>query len=368
MMGTDMEMWVECSIPVDVEEEGGVTVPARVLSEIVGDLRDPEVGFATVAAEGVGPETSREVGEAKALAVECGKSSYRMNALPLDEFPVSPQTGKATRISVDGAALRELIRTTIVAASQDETRAILTGALLVCDGQKVTVVATDMHRLAVNSLDADGGTADERTGADARQDSPAAAAAGGQRSIVPTRALRELERILSGAALPVELEIGEKFVAFRAGDTRVATRLIEGQFPNYERVIPADVDKKIVVDRGEFLSALRRAAIVARAEANKVVLRTGARAASAETGGAGGLVIEAESSQVGSGHEEIAARVEPEGVEIEIAFNCEYLIDPLTALRDSEVELAVTGPVTPTILRPTGKTNFLYVVMPMQIL
>jgi DNA polymerase-3 subunit beta len=346
MTGTDMEMWVECRIPVEVEEEGGVTVPARVLSEIVGDLRDGEVEFGSVVGEGPAAEGPGEAAEVRALGVYSGKSSYRVNALPLEEFPASPQTGKAVKVAVDGAGLRELIRTTIVAASQDETRAILTGALVLLEGGRVTVVATDMHRLAINSVEAGG----EGGG-------------GSQRAIVPTRALREMERILSGVEAGVELEIGEKFVAFRAGETRVATRLIEGQFPNYERVIPKEVEKKIVVDRAELLSALRRAAIVARAEANKVVLRT-------RDGGdeSGGLVIEAESSQVGSGREEIGARVEPGGEGVEIAFNCDYLVEALAALREPEVELGITGPVTPAILKPTGETQFLYVVMPMQIL
>jgi DNA polymerase-3 subunit beta len=344
MTGTDMEMWVECRIPVEVEEEGGVTVPARVLSEIAGDLREGEVEFATVVGERAEGEAGG--GEVRVLAVQSGKSSYRVNALPLEEFPASPQTGKGVKVTLDGGSLREVIRTTIVAASQDETRAILTGALVVLDAGKVTFVATDMHRLAINSVQA-------------KEVSEGVA----QRAIVPTRALREMERVLSGGGESVELEIGEKFVAFRAGEARVATRLIEGQFPNYERVIPKDVERKIVADRGEFLSALRRAAIVARAEANKVVLRT--RDAG---GGSVVLVIEAESSQVGSGREEIGAKVEPDGEGIEIAFNCDYLVNALAALREAEVELGTTGPVTPAILKPVGETSFLYVVMPMQIL
>lgn len=324
LLASDLEIWMECMIPLSVEEEGAITVPARVLGEVVGSLPEAEV--------------SLEADQTR-LTIRSGRSEYSIQGLPADEFPAAPDVGDACTVGLKQAALRRLIRNTLFAASVDETRAILTGALMVVGKDSLKFVVTDMHRLAVDVTAAQGSAAEPKS------------------VIVPSRALHELFRVLSGEDDPeVSVKVGESQAVFDLGDLRLVSRLIEGQFPNYERVIPAETERRLVVARDELLAAIKRAAIVARAEANKVVLR--ARE--------GMLSIEAESSDLGKAHEEV--EVELEGEAVEIAFNADYLIDVLAALENESVAVSLSGPLNPGVIRPSDGGNYIYVVMPMQML
>ena len=324
LLASDLEIWMECMIPITAEEEGAITVPARVLGEVVGSLPDAEIAL--------------ESDETR-LTLRCGRSEYSIQGLPAEEFPSAPEVGDACTLTLKQAALRRLIRSTLFAASVDETRAILTGALMICAKDSIKFVATDMHRLAVDAVEAQGTVAEPRS------------------VIVPSRAMHELSRVLSGEDDPdLNVKVGESQAVFELGELTVVSRLVEGQFPNYERVIPAETDKQIVADREEFLAAVRRASIVARAEANKVVLRAKE----------GVLGIEAESGELGKAHEEI--EVQLEGDAVEIAFNADYLIDVLSALDSESVTLSLSGPLSQGVLRRSEGGQYIYVVMPMQML
>jgi DNA polymerase-3 subunit beta len=326
LVATDLEMSLECRFPVQEAQPGAVTLPARVLSEVVGSLPDANVTLAT---------DDRHV-----LTLTCGKSCYSIHGLPADEFPQPPEVTGEVAFEMAQTDLRRMIRRTALAASADETRAVLTGMLLAWDGKTLKLVATDTHRLAVDNLGVEGKAAQP------------------VEVIVPARALRELERGLSGAdeEARVRVQVGENQIQFTFGQFSLVSRLIEGQFPNYERVIPQDTDKELAVDREELLSALRRAAIVARAEANKVVFRTQDSA----------LTVEAESAEVGRAHEELAA--EYQGEPIEIAFNADYLITVLAETDAERVTMSMTGPLNPGLLRLAGDESYFYVVMPMQLM
>jgi DNA polymerase-3 subunit beta len=239
--------------------------------------------------------------------------------------------------------MRELIRSTIFAASTDETRAILTGVLLKRDQAGVRMVATDSYRLAVKTAPA--GTVSGEQGKEEWQ------------LIVPARALQEVNRLLDPAneETPVRVSAGEQQVRFEVGPYILISRLIEGQFPNYERVIPAESGRRIKVDREDLQGAIRRAAIVARAEASKLLFRTQE----------GVLTITAESGDVGRAKEELAAEVE--GEEIEIAFNAEYLSDVLGVIGSEVVVWELTGSLSQGLLKGADDPDYLYVVMPMQL-
>jgi len=325
----DMEIGAQSAVPIEVEEEGALTVPARTLGDVVASLPDATV------------EIRSE--DRNLLGLVCGRSEYTINGLPADEYPALPDVPGDVSFELTQEAMRDLVRATIFAASSDETRAILTGVLLTRDENGVKMVATDSYRLAVKTAPLKA----EKSGSGEE----------GWQVIIPARALQELNRMLEPAdeETPVKVSAGEQQIRFEVGPYMLVSRLIEGQFPNYERVIPAEVDRKVVVNREDLQGAIKRAAIVARAEASKLVFRTQE----------GVLTITAESGDVGRAHEELAAKVE--GDEIEIAFNAEYLADVLGVIGSDSVVWELTGPLSSGLIKGSDDPDYLYVVMPMQL-
>ncbi len=325
----DMEIGAQSTLGIETEEGGSLTVPARVLGDVVASLPDATVEMRTE--------------ERSVLGLTCGRSQYRIHGLPAEEFPALPEVTEGVSLDISQAAMRELIRATIFAASADEARAILTGVLLLREGDGVKMVATDSYRLAVRNAPAEQVKA---SGGD-----------GEWQAIIPARALQELNRMLEPGEdkPPVQVRASKQQIVFAVGGYMLVSRLIEGQFPNYERVIPTDIERSVEVSREDLLAAIKRAAIVARAEASKLVFRAQE----------GVLTIVAESGDVGRAHEELAAMVE--GEEIEIAFNAEYLTDVLGVMEADTVIWQFTGPLSSGLLKPSDDPDYLYVVMPMQL-
>jgi len=332
LTATDLEMWMECSLParlqasLDAEDEtAGFTAPARVFTEMLAALPDADVHLER-------PDGGNKV------QVRCARSDFNILGLPAEEFPAPPDVTATASFSLPGELLRDMIRHVLFAVSKDDTRPILTGVLLAFDGKTLKMVATDTHRLAVRTAKLEGGD-------------------GTATAIVPARAMNELLR-LAGDDETVTVSLAAGQARFEVGTTTMVTRLLEGQFPNYERVIPTSFDRKLTLETEEFARAVKRAAIVARDNANRVVL---------ETEGAQ-LVLSAESGTVGSVREEI--EVAREGDDIQIAFNAVYLGDVLAVSETEGVVLELTEPLRPGILRPIGEkaTDYLCVLMPMQVI
>jgi len=324
----DMELGAESWVEVEVQEEGAVTVPARLLSDIVAGL----------------PEATVEMGsrDRSILELKCGSSEYSINGLPAEEYPVLPEVEGEVSFEIEQGALKEMIQNTIFAVSRDETRAILTGVLLAWDGKRVKMVTTDSYRLALRTAPEEGVrevSAGEKWAA-----------------IIPARALQELNRMLEpeAEAGPVKVQASTQRIMFEAGPYRLLSRLIEGQFPNYERIIPTEAERTITVNREALLGAIKRAALVARAEASKLVF-----VAEGE-----GLTIQAESGDVGKAREELGAKIEGEGMTI--AFNAEYLMDALGVMDSEEVVWHLGGPLTTALLKGAEDPDYLYMVAPMQ--
>jgi DNA polymerase III subunit beta len=342
LTATDLEMWVECSLTAriqaslgDMEEAGGFTVPSRYFTEILGALPEADVIL------------DRPDGGNK-TQLRCGRSDYSLLGLPAEEFPALPDVEPTATITMNGAVLKAMIKQVAFAVSTDETRVILTGVLFIFNGQQIKMVATDTHRLAVR-----GGIASSGEGQ-------------GQ-AVLPARAMNEISR-LAGDEDEVVIALAQGQARFEVnkknsnGDTvattTLITRLIEGQFPNYERVIPAGHERKLTLETAEFQKAVKRVAIVARENANRIVL---------ETEGAA-LAMSAESGTIGSARDEI--EVAREGDDIQIAFNAKYLGDVLAAIETEGVVLELTEPLRPGILRPIGDNaaDYLCVLMPMQVI
>lgn len=326
LVATDLEyLSLDAQVPAMVTEEGAVTVPGRVFNEIVASLSDAEVSL-----EGQAP------GE---LTIRCGKSNYRVRGLPPDDFQFLPSIEAEAEFTLPEGDLRKALAQTVFACSQDETRPILTGALFYVRPEMLTVVATDTYRLALRTVSIPINVAEEK------------------KVIVSARVLGELMRILEeGSSAEITVRLSRRLVEFESKNIKIASRLIEGEFPNYEKVIPQDPDKKMVVQIAPLERALRRASIVARHDSNRVVMR-----------GEGNLLrITAQAPELGTVEEEV--EMELTGDPIEIAFNARYMMDMLEAAGSDQVAMLLAGSLNPGTVRPLGRDDYTYVVMPMQII
>ncbi len=333
MMATDLEMWMEHTLPgVGITEAGAATAPARNFTELLAAMPDADVSVT------VEDETNT-------LHLRCLKANYKLLGLSADEFPLLPQVQEDSRFVIDRETLKDAIRQTIFATSTDETRAILTGVLVVFQGDSLKLVATDTHRLAV-------------------RDCPVKEGSGSASAIVPSRAMNELLRIVGNEEGEIVVTLSGNQIQFQVDDasgskTTLISRLIDGQFPNYERVIPAQATKTLTVERAPLAAAVKRASIVARDSASRVVLRT--------TEDGDKLTITAESGSVGNAYEEVEVARTGDDTPIEIAFNAKYLADVLNVLDTEGLHIELTEPLRPGVIRPTDTADYLCVLMPMQV-
>lgn len=337
VMATDLEMWMEHTLPTVQNElsmggDGAATAPARNLTELLGAMPDADVSFFVE-------------DETHALHLKCNKANYKLLGLPAEEFPLLPQVKEESRFVIDRNVLRDAIKQTLFATSSDETRAILTGVLVVFQGDSLKFVATDTHRLAVRECAVKEGT-------------------GSASAIVPARAMSELARIVGNDEGEVVVTLSGNQIQFqikdeKGGDTTLISRLIDGQFPNYERVIPSQTTKTLTLEREPLAAAVKRAAIVARDSASRVVLRT--------TEDGDKLTITAESGNVGNAYEEVEVALTGDGSPVEIAFNAKYLSDVLNVLDGEGLHIELTEPLRPGVVKPTDDADYLCVLMPMQV-
>lgn len=312
LIATDLELGISCRVEARIQEAGALTAPARTLTEVLGNLPDKS-------------DVALSVDKSHTVRVHCDRSDYKILGLPAEEYPRLPEVRDTASFSIPQSRLKEMIRHTSFAVSTDELRAILTGIYMVFDGETVKFVATDTHRLAVKEAKVTEGR-------------------GSQNAVVPSRAMNELTRLLSDADGDVQVTLSSNQVQFLLPgeqQVQIISRLIEGQFPNYQRVIPATFHKRLTLQSTPLLRAVRRASIVARENAQRVILRTHDDK----------LVLTAEASGVGNAYEEVEAS--REGDDVEIAFNAKYLLDVLGVLdSDTTLHLELTEPLKPGVLRP----------------
>ena len=324
LAATDLELGVEVLVPAQIQEGGSLTVPAKTFQEMVAALPEADVSIAS--------------DDKDSLIVCCRRSDFRINGLNAEDFPALPEVGGSIGLQVPQVLMKEMIRQTALAASDDDTRPILTGICVIVKENSLRLVATDTHRLAVRTAQL-------------------AEAGGDTTVIVPVRAMNELMRVLSDEEEAVlYIRIDQNQILFRTERVTLVSRLIEGQFPKYERVIPPGHTRRLTIQRDDLLSSLRRARIVAREAAAKdrVVLATEGE----------NLIITAEGDE-GRVHEEI--EVAREGDDISIAFNVNYVVEVLGVLNTQGIFLEMTEPLSPAVVRPVEGDDYLMVIMPMQV-
>ena len=317
--GTDLELTIQLALTVGGESDGAVVLPARLVSDIVRSLGDPKVELAAGADE---------------VVISAGRSKFSVRPLSIEDYP-KLATPAANAVTLPAAAFGEALRQVVRAASTDEARPILTGVMLASEGDGLRLVATDSYRLAVRDL-----TGTNVLGTD-------------QKVIVPSRALQELQRLL-GAEAELTLRLGEREATFEIGSTRLTTRLIEGEFPNYRQLIPQTYPNLLTVHRESLLEAIRRVKILAK-DATPVRLQLTED----------GLRLTAITHDVGTAADELDATFA--GDELTVAFNPEYLTAGVEAADSDEVTLETQDSLKPAIVRGVGKPDFLYLLMPVRV-
>jgi DNA polymerase III subunit beta len=319
LAGSDLDLTIQVAVTVAGQADGVAVLPARLAADIVRAL---EPGAVHVEAEG---------DEAR---ISSGRSQFAVRLLPAEDFPRLPEA-PADEVTLDAAALAEALRQVVRAASHDDARPILTGVLMAAEGDGLRLVATDSYRLAVRDLR---GTTVLREG---------------QTVLVPSKALGELTRVLGGAE-SVTLRLAERDATFVVGDTRLTTRLIEGEFPNYRQLIPSTHPNRLTVGREPLLDALRRVKLLAR-EATPVRITLKPE----------GIELTAITQDVGQAHEDLDAKYE--GAEMVIAFNPEYLADGIEAVEGDEVTLETVDALKPAVVRSVESQDYLYLLMPVRV-
>jgi len=322
---TDLDVTVACKVEAKVKKGGSTTVPVKKLFGIVRELGGNEIDI--------------ETDDKNVTSIRCSASFYKINGLGADEFPPLPKFKDDKKVSLPQETVKAMMRKTSFAVSTDESRYVLNGIFISLKDHKMTMVATDGRRLALVDEEVD--IAEKSSG----------------EFIVPAKAVTELNRLLQEKG-DVEIKFGENQASFALKEDKgfsvlVITKLIEGNYPNYRQVIPAEVKERVPLSREEFLQALRRAEIMTSEKANSVKL----------TFGKNNLAITANSPEVGEARETLA--VNYKGKEIAIAFNPRYLIDALNSLTEDEVFFELIDELSPGVLKINGP--FLYVVMPMRL-
>ncbi len=329
LVATNLEMAISYWVGAKVEEEGAITVPARLLTEFVNSLPNDKIDI------NLSPRT-------KVMALKCARFEARISGIDAKDFPPIPKVedGINTKVAVDD--LRRGIAQVVFAAASEESRPVLTGVDAQFDGDSLTLAAADGFRLAVHKL---------TLATPVKQKAEV---------IIPARTLAELNRLIGDEeTVEIIVDPNKSQALFRLKDTELVSQLVQGAFPQYSQLIPQSYKTKAVVDVAEFLRAIKTAAIFARDGSGivRLVVTPGAELTP------GKLTASARSEEIGDDVGEIDAAVE--GEEAKIAFNGKYLIDVLGVLRESKVALETSSPSSPGVIRPVGVDNYIHVVMPM---
>jgi DNA polymerase-3 subunit beta len=320
LVGSDLELTIRVEAPAETNGDGSAVVPARLFSEIVHKL-DP----GTVAVEFTDDEAR----------VEAGRFRTSLRTLSAADFPRLTEP-EGAGVKVAAGALTEALRQVVPAASRDDARPILTGVLLAASAGGLRLVATDSYRLAVRDLQG------------------VSMLPEGQKVLVAAKGLNEVQRLLGEEE--IEVVLAEREVVFRVGRTSVTTRLIEGDFPNYEQLIPSGYPNRLTVARDQLSAAINRVRLVGQGR-DTAPIRL---AMTAE-----GLELSAVAQDVGEAHEAVEAKFE--GSDVTVAFNSQFLLEGIDAAAGSEVVIESIDPLKPAVLKGTDSADFLYLLMPVRI-
>ena len=333
LSATNLELGITCWIGAKIEEEGSTTVPARTFTDLIGTLPPDQVHMDLSV-------------RTQTMNVRCGSTNTDLKCIDAQEFPPMPVPDLDAAIQIDVGTFKEMVQQVAFAASTDEARPILTGVFVKVEDNQIVMAAADGFRLSVRTAEIESAVEKAVT------------------VVIPARALIELARIAGDGKDPIRMALMPQSgrVVFRTNDTELVSQLIEGQFPDYEQIIPRSYQTRTTLSTPAFLKACKQAEIFARE--GSLIARLNITPGESEMV-PGVVEIFGQSEETGSSQTVVDASIE--GPPILIAFNVRYLREALDVIKTSNVALETTTDTSPGVLRPVGDNNFVHVIMPMHL-
>jgi len=318
--GTDLDIGIVTKIPIGITTTGSITVPAKKLLDIIKELPEAPITIS--------------VRKNNMVQIVCANTQFKIMGIPKDDFPKLPEFKDKESITLDQGLLKTMLNMTSFAISRDETRYILNGVYTLIKKNSIKMVATDGRRLAMIEKEIELPKNIEK------------------KVIIPTKTVQELNRDLKEEG-ETSIAFGNNQIMFKLRDTIIISRLIEGEFPNYEQVIPKEIKEKVVVDREKFLLAARRASLLTSQESQGIKIDIEKNK----------MIISKHSPDIGEAREELD--IAYKGSPFSIGFNPHYIIDVLKNLNEQSIGFELQNPEKPGVIRT--KDNYIYVVLPMQL-
>ncbi len=318
---SDLAMSIESHIAATIEEEGSVVLPGRLFSEMAKRFPEGRLFF--------------DCDSERSVKISCGHSQPTLQGMNAAEFPQMPKIPETGAIEISQNGFKEMIRQTVFAVAADETKPILTGVLIEVENDDIRLVALDGYRLAVRH---------EKLG----RSYPSA------QVVIPGRTLSEAAKIFADEDSKISIFSSKNQALIDMGFTRIATRLLEGDFIKYRQILPADHATSARVNRHELLESIDRASLLAREGNNLIKMSVGEES-----------ILITSNSELGAAHEEVATKLEGRG--LEIAFNAKYFSDVLKNLDADEVSLEFNTNISPCVVRPVEGDSFLYLILPVRV-
>jgi len=331
LSATDMEISIQTSSPAEVQEEGRVVIPARIFNDIVRSLPG-------------GQFTLEHDGSEGTVRLAAGENEYRIRIYAADDYPQLPKFAEEGTLRMPGESLVETVEKVSRSYSRDETRPVLTGILISFEDSRVRMVTTDSYRLSIKETEL-----------------ATTPFEGSREAIIPARAMQEVSRIFSGSDEDdVEMSLSENQALFRIGDVVFGTRLIDGNFPEYRRLLPSGFEREIAVSRERLIETLRRVNLFAARQTPPVPVSL--------LFSEGAVEVIVSNGEVGDAHERLEASSEDAFL---ISFNPSYLLDGVSAIDSDEVVFKLNEALKPGLIVPQSngdeaEPDFLYLIMPMR--
>lgn len=324
LSATDLEIGVNAWVGSKVEKEGTITVPGRLISDFVATCDDKTINLNA---------------EKQDLVLKSEKYQAKIKGTNAEEFPLIPEVKEENILEVSALDFREAVSQVIIASAVDESRPVLAGVLLKVLKNKVKLVATDSYRLAEKTLTLEKPVNFSKD------------------VIIPAKTMNELVRILTTvSADKIKIAIAENQIQFTVDDTvEIVSRLIEGNYPNYEQIIPDKNATQVEIEKSQFVNIIKMASLFARESANNIQIKISTK---------GKLKVVAAASQVGENVSEMNVNVD--GEQAEISFNAKFVLDVLSIIADNKIYLELSGKLNPGVVRPVGSKDYLYLIMPLR--
>lgn len=322
LTGNDLEIGIESYVEADIKTQGSIVLNSKMFGDIVRRLPDSEVLI--------------EVSSNDSVIIECENSHFELKGIPSDTYPALPSIEKNDAFIIKQKTARDMIRQTLFAVSIDDNRPILTGSLLECKDNYVTFVSIDGYRLALRKSEIE-------------NESPNFSV------VIPGKTLNEIVKILQPVDEEISIYSTQNQILFDIGKCKVVSRLLEGEYLNYNSIIPKDFETKVRVKNKEILSSLERASLIT-AEEKKYPVKFNIMDEK---------IIISSNTEIGAVREEV--RVDITGNRLDIGFNPRYFIESLRVIEDEEIDIYFTSSIGPCTIRPIDKDDYAYMILPVRV-